>query len=295
MNNDALPFVSVIVPVFNDQSGIDRCVTALTAQSYPQERYEIIVVDNNSDPAIRLKDEPGFHMQLLWCGTAGSYAARNEGVEYSRGEILAFTDADCVPIREWIQNGVAALSEGDRDVLIGGAVVLSEPESGSAAELYQYVSGFPQRANVNDRNFAATANLFSLRAHFDRVGLFNTQLLSGGDLEWCLRARAQGIKVLFNQQAIVVTSPRINLSAAIRQARRVAGGRVQLRRSSQAVIPADRTRPHKGPFSATGWILQQKQLSTWDRLRVLFVALLIKVAYMLEVLRLKLGGNPERR
>lgn len=295
MNSDALPFVSVIVPVFNDQSGIDRCIEALTTQSYPQGRYEIIVVDNNSEPAIRLKDEAGFHIQLLFCGTAGSYAARNEGIECSRGEILAFTDADCVPVREWLENGGAALSEGGRDCFIGGAVLLSEPESGSAAELYQYVSGFPQRANVNERNFAATANLFSYRAPFDRVGLFNTQLLSGGDLEWCLRAAAQGITAIFSERAVVETSPRINLSAAIRQARRVAGGRVQLRRLSQTVIPADRTRPHKGPFSATGWILKQKQLSLSDRLRVLFVAILIKVAHMLEVLRLKLGGSPERR
>jgi glycosyltransferase involved in cell wall biosynthesis len=295
MNSDALPFVSVIVPVFNDQNGIDRCVNALITQSYPQDRYEIIVVDNNSEPAIRLKDEAGCHIQLLFCGTAGSYAARNEGIECSRGEILAFTDADCVPIREWLDTGVAALSEGGRDCVIGGDVQLSAPESGSAAELYQYVSGFPQRANVNERNFAATANLLTYRALFDRVGLFNTQLLSGGDLEWCLRAAAQGIKVMFSKQAAVVTSPRINLSAAIRQARRVAGGRVQLRRSSQTVIPADRTKPHKEPFSATVWILKQKQLSLLDRLRVLFVAILIKVAHMLEVLRLKLGGNPERR
>lgn len=295
MNSDARPFVSVIVPVFNDQEGIDNCVEALTTQSYPKDRYEIIVVDNNSEPAIRLKDKAEFHIQLLFCGTAGSYAARNEGIKYSRGEILAFTDADCVPIREWLNTGVAALSEGGRNCLIGGAVLLSAPETGSAAELYQYVSGFPQRANVNERNFAATDNVFSYRSHFDRVGLFNTQLLSGGDLEWCLRAAAQGIKLLFNEQAIVVTSPRSSLSAAIRQARRVAGGRVQLRRSIQTVVPADRTKPHKGPFSATGWILKQKQLSLLDRLRVLFVAILIKVAHMLEVLRLKLGGNPERR
>lgn len=295
MNSDALPFVSVIVPVFNDQSGIDRCVNALTAQNYPQDRYEIIVVDNNSKPAIRLMDQAGCRIQLLFCGTAGSYAARNEGIECSRGEILAFTDADCLPIREWIQNGVVALSESGRDWIIGGAVLLAAPESGSAAELYQYVSGFPQRANVNERNFAATANLFTYRALFDRVGLFNTQLLSGGDLEWCLRAAEQGIAVVYSEQAAVVTSPRSNLSAAIRQARRVAGGRVQLRRSSKTVVPADRTKPHKGPFSATGWILKQKQLSLLDRLRVLFVAILIKVAHMLEVLRLKLGGNPERR
>lgn len=295
MDNEAPPFVSVIVPVFNDQRGIDRCVEALTVQSYPKDRYEVVVVDNNSVIPIRLEDEAGSHTRLTWCGTPGSYAARNQGIDDSRGEILAFTDADCIPLREWIENGVAALSEGGRDCFIGGNIQFSAPESGSAAELYQYVCGFPQRANVVERKFAATANLFSYRAHFDRVGLFDTQLLSGGDLEWCLRAAAQDIELLFSEQAVVVTSPRTNLSAAIRQARRVAGGRVLLRRMSQEVIPADRTDPHKKPLSAAGWILKQEQLSLFDRLRVLFVASLIKVAHMLEVLRLKLGGKPERR
>jgi glycosyltransferase involved in cell wall biosynthesis len=295
MNSDARPFVSVIVPVFNDQRGIDRCVEALTTQSYPKDLYEIIVVDNNSEPPIRLENQADFHLQLTWCGTEGSYAARNQGIDDSRGEILAFTDADCIPVSEWIENGVAALSEGGRNCFIGGHIQLSAPESGSAAELYQYVSGFPQRANVTERNFAATANVFSYRDHFDRVGLFNTQLLSGGDLEWCLRAAAQGIKLLFSEQAIVVTSPRTSLSAAIRQARRVAGGRTKLKRASRAIIPTDTTKPHKGPFSAAGWILKQKQLSFADRLRVLFVAFVIKVAYVFEVQRLRLGGKPERR
>lgn len=295
MDSGKPPFVSVIVPVFNDQSGIDRCIEALTTQSYPQDRYEIIVVDNNSEPRIRLKNKAGFYVQLLWCGTAGSYAARNQGISVSRGEILAFTDADCVPYSEWIKKGVTALLDGGSDCVVGGEVLFDAPKSKQATELYQYVVGFLQKENINERKFTATANLFSYRKEFDRIGLFNTHLLSGGDREWCYRARQHGAKIVFCEKAVVVTSPRTELSAAIRQARRIAGGRAQLRRSSQTVFPADRTKPRKGPFSAAGWILKQKQLSLWDRLRVLFVASLIKVAHMLEVLRLKLGGNPERR
>lgn len=295
MNNDALPFVSVIVPVFNDQAGIDSCLEALTTQSYPQDRYEIIVVDNKSEPAICLESKANLHVKLIRCGMAGSYAARNKGIADSRGEIMAFTDADCLPESEWIRKGVTALLDGGRDCIVGGEVLFVAPKSKRATELYQYVVGFLQRENINERKFTATANLFSYRSQFDKVGLFNTNLLSGGDREWCYRATEHGAKITFCEEAVVVTSPRTELSAAIRQARRIAGGRVQLRRSPQAVIPADRTKPHKGPFSAAVWILKQKQLSLWDRLRVLFVALLIKVAHMLEVLRIRLGGNPERR
>ncbi|MDH3428671.1 MAG: glycosyltransferase [Gammaproteobacteria bacterium] len=295
MNNGVPLFVSVIVPVFNDQAGIDRCVDALTKQSYPLDRYEIIVVDNNSEPPIHIQSDVISRIQLATCSTVGSYAARNVGIDKSHGEVLAFTDADCVPEPDWIKEGVAALLAGGSECLVGGAVLFHAPESRRATELYQYVSGFPQRANVTERGFAATANLFGHRKHFDRVGLFNTELLSGGDLDWCLRAAQHGIKAAFCEAAIVVTSPRADLFSAIRQARRVAGGRVLLGRSTHTAVPADRIKPHRKPGSAIGWILKQRELSLLSRLRVLFVASLIKLAHMVEVLRLRLGGKPERR
>ena len=295
MNTSVPPFVSVIVPTYNDQAGVDKCLEALMAQSYPRDRYEIIVVDNNSEPPISLKNETGFDVQLVWCGTVGSYAARNQGIGDSRGEILAFTDADCVPVREWINNGVKALIEGGSNCVVGGEVLFVEKKSKRAIELYQYVTGFLQEANIKERQFTATANLFSYRSQFDKIGLFNADLLSGGDREWCFRATEHGAKIIFCEQAVVVTPPRAELSAAIRQARRIAGGRVSLKRSTQDLVPTHGTRPIRNPLSAVVWILKQRQLSLLDRLRVLIVASIIKIAYMLEILRLKLSGNPERR
>jgi glycosyltransferase involved in cell wall biosynthesis len=295
MNTSVPPFVSVIVPVFNDQAGIDKCLEALTTQSYAQNRYEIIVVDNNSEPPIYLKSKANFHVQLVRCGTAGSYAARNQGIAASSGEILAFTDADCVPNSEWIKKGVTALLDGGSNCVVGGEVLFAAPKSKRATELYQYVVGFLQKENINERQFTATANLFTYRSQFDKTGLFDTNLLSGGDHEWCQRATEHGAMIKFCEEAVVVTSPRTELSAAIRQARRIAGGRVLLRGSAQGLVSADNLRPIRKPLSAAAWILKQQQLSLPDRLRVLIVASLIKVAYLLEILRLKLGGKPERR
>ena len=295
MNTSVPPFVSVIVPTYNDQAGVNKCLEALMAQSYPRDRYEIIVVDNNSEPPISLKNETGSDVQLVWCGTVGSYAARNQGIGDSRGEILAFTDADCVPECEWITNGVNALIEGGSNCVVGGEILFVEKKSKRAIELYQYIIGFLQEANIKERQFSATANEFSYRSQFDTIGPFNANLLSGGDREWCFRATEHGAKIIFCEQAVVVTSPRAELSAAIRQARRIAGGRVSLKRSTQDLVPTHGTRPLRNPLSAVVWILKQRQLSLLDRLRVLFVASIIKIAYMLEILRLKLSGNPERR
>jgi cellulose synthase/poly-beta-1,6-N-acetylglucosamine synthase-like glycosyltransferase len=291
----ALPFVSVIVPVYNDQAGVERCLDGLATQTYPAERFEVLIVDNRSSPPIHFDGAVPGDARLLFCDKVGSYAARNLGIIQSRGEICGFTDADCIPQPDWIEQGVSALIQNGQKCIVGGDVRFRSPETGDATELYQYLSGFPQRTNITERGFAATANLFSYRDHFDRAGMFDTNLLSGGDLEWCLRAAQHGINVVFCNTAIVTTSPRADLPAAIRQARRVAGGRFFLRHSALSTLAPDRLRPHREPLAAIGWIFGHRELSILARLRLLFVASVIKGAQVAEVLRLKLGGKPERR
>jgi len=295
VNNQAPPFVSVIVPVYNDQPGIDLCVSALSTQSYPADRFEILIVDNDSAPPIHVQDVTASSIRLLCCSEAGSYAARNMGIRESRGEILAFTDADCIPQPNWIEAGVAALHTDGNGCIVGGNVQFTATDTQRATELYQRLGGFPQESNISDRGFAATANFFGHRNNFDRVGMFNTELLSGGDLDWCLRASQHDIKAVFSATTIVMTSPRADLRSAIRQARRVAGGRFAMRRSTLATFAGERIRPHRRSFAAIAWILSQRQLSLITRLRLLFVASLIKAAQAAETLRLRLGGSPERR
>jgi glycosyltransferase involved in cell wall biosynthesis len=294
-NKDAPPFVSVIIPVYNDQSGIDRCLEALAAQSYRHDRYEIIVIDNKSNPPIYIDVNISCNARLAVCNKVGSYAARNMGITESRGEICAFIDADCVPRNDWIERGVAALLVGHQKSIVGGDVMLNLPENTSTTALYQYLAGFPQLTNVTERGFAATANFFAHRHHFDCVGLFNTGLLSGGDLDWCYRAAQHGIQAVFCEAAIVMTSPRKDLYSAILQARRVAGGRFLIRRSAVTSYARARLQPHRKPLAAIGWILKQRELPLTARLRMLFVASLIKLAQQIEMLRLRLGGKPERR
>src|SRR5258708_3660856 len=98
-----LPFASVIVPYFNDLDGLKSCFAALLAQAYPPQRFEILFVNNGgesfapaeplpSSPIVTFLDEPN----------PGSYAARNRAIAVATGEILAFTDADCLPAQDWL-------------------------------------------------------------------------------------------------------------------------------------------------------------------------------------------------
>ena len=100
------PFVTVIVPLYNDSELLRYCLSSLCLQTYPQERYEVIVVDNGSDENIQPLIKEFSDIKFFKEERPGSYSARNSGILHANGEILAFTDSDCNPSRDWIEKGV---------------------------------------------------------------------------------------------------------------------------------------------------------------------------------------------
>jgi glycosyltransferase involved in cell wall biosynthesis len=97
------PFVSVIIPVYNDVERLVLCLEALGKQTYARDRFEVVVVDNGSTSTIRPVVEAFPYCVAAFEAQPGSYAARNRGIAVSRGEIVCFTDADCVPSEGWIE------------------------------------------------------------------------------------------------------------------------------------------------------------------------------------------------
>ncbi len=286
---------SVVIPVYNDFAGVERCLKALLAQTYPPDAFEVIIVDNGSSPPLQIEHDGPFSVRVIRCDTPGSYAARNAGASIAEGGILAFLDADCWPNSDWLANGVAALTIRDDKVIIGGEVTLVMPDRRSATALYQYATGFGQESNVRDRGFAATANLFCTRRQFDVAGPFDERLLSGGDAQWCWRAAEKQLPTVFEPHVVVYTTPRASLGAAIRQARRVTAGRRALRRPDIAPCTRAGATRRRTPWQAAAWVWQTDRIAGWDRVRVFGVAMLIRLATMLETARLTLGRAAERR
>lgn len=288
-------FVSVIVPVFNDQSGIDAAINALAEQTWPKDSYEIIIVDNASNPQIKLNPSFGDIARILICTTPGAYAARNSGIDNAKGDIFAFTDADCLPAPDWIHTGVSALKGNKGHCIVGGEVTMTLSPKPTAVELYQYLTGFTQRENIEQRGFSVTANMFVTRSQVQSVGKFDEGLLSGGDLEWCWRAGHSGWPVVFAPEVIVTTVPRISLLKAVRQVRRVAGGRRNLLKMKAVHVNPKRVRPRRTAREAARWILSHPDVSLWNRFRMLGIASILKTVHFIERIRLTQGVSAERR
>jgi glycosyltransferase involved in cell wall biosynthesis len=206
MSDIAKPFVSVIIPVLNDGERLRRCLAALEGQTYPADGFEVIVVDNGSkeDPSAIVAEFP--HARLVREAKPSSYAARNSGLAIAKGEVIAFTDSDCLPLKWWIEAGVTALVGTADCGMVGGAVeVFCRDESRpSAIELFERITAFPQERYLAEYHYAVTANMFTYRRVMDRVGTFDDRLKSSGDNEWGNRVYRAGLKQVYSANAKVM-------------------------------------------------------------------------------------------
>lgn len=213
------PFVSVIVPVYNDAVRVRGCLDRLTNQDYPKGRYEVIVVDNGSTDETPQVLEAFRVTRLVETAARSSYVARNVGVRAAAGSVLAFTDSDCRPSRDWLTRGVDALAGAD---LAGGAVRFAFSARPSGAELFDSVSNMQVARNVAERGVAKTANLFVRAGVFEAVGGF-PPVRSGGDVAWTRRATDSGFRLVYAPDA-VVEHPARRLTELVRKQHRVGRG-----------------------------------------------------------------------
>ncbi len=193
-------FVSVIVPHYNDLDGLRLCHERLLRQTWPRDRLEIIVADNNSRCGMAAVREAAPDAAIIHADIQGAGPARNAGVAASHGDVLAFIDSDCVPEPEWIAEGVAALARFD---FVGGEVVVfpRDARRPTPVEAFELVFNFNFRRYIEEVGFTGTGNMFVPRLVFDRVGGFRTGVSE--DMDWSFRARAQGFTLGYAQHAIV--------------------------------------------------------------------------------------------
>ncbi|WP_265523739.1 glycosyltransferase [Oerskovia flava] len=255
---DDVPTVTVVVPVYNDVARLRTCLAALTAQDYPADRFEVVVSDNASTIDLRPAFPDDARFRKVEEPQRGSYSARNTAVRHATGEILAFTDGDCIPRPDWLTRGVAALTAADGPDAVGGEINIlfrrgSTPTTGP--ELYETVEGFDQQRFVTVTHFAATANLLVTSATFRRVGDFNAGLASGGDLEWGRRLQVAGGRLDFAGDAVVDHPSRPSWRDLTHKTLRISHGLVDL---TQNPVTAD--------FARDSWHNTKQTFTIWLRI-----------------------------
>jgi glycosyltransferase involved in cell wall biosynthesis len=154
------PRVSVIVPTRNRAASLERLLASLHAQSFAD--FEIVVVDDGSTDATPRVAQAWDRVRYVRGDGAGAVGARCLGVKTARGEVLAFTDDDCLVDARWLETGVAAI-DGGADVVQGRTVPQRE-----LVPLERTVQ------HGADDGLFPTCNVFYRRSAYDRVGGFDT-------------------------------------------------------------------------------------------------------------------------
>lgn len=219
-----LPFVSVIVPVFNGQAIIAQCVESLLAQDYPRSRYEVIVADNGSTDGTS-EVLARFPVRLISANRLQTpYAARNDGARLSMGELLAFCDADEVAAPEWLSRLVAAMQEGYGGA--AGAVLGKRTDTGAVADFAAREATFRPGDTPSDIQLAPTGNVMYRRDLFEKLGGFREDTLTGADYDFSLRITRQlGQRIRFVPEAVMWHHHRATLAKLLRHEARIAYGR----------------------------------------------------------------------
>lgn len=293
------PFISIIIPHFNDPERLRLCLQQLENQTYPTDCYEIIVVDNGSEilPEAVVAESP--HSRLLVETKSGSYIARNKGISAARGDIIAFTDADCLPQLDWLEKGKSALLQSSKIGLVAGQVDVFalNPESPTAVEIYEQLYAFPIENFVKYWHFGVTANLFTRMETIKKVGEFNGELKSGGDLEWGQRVYAAGYEVYYGKDVIINHPALRNAQAVYLKKRRVHGGYHDLLVQQNApykYLWHDFPKDMMPPVRKSRELLSKSQFSLATRLQLVRIEWGSNYSVVLERLRLLFGGQSLR-
>lgn len=222
--------ISIIIPVLNAGSHINDCVSSLTNQSFPKDKYEIIIVDNGSkdDTIDRLVQYIG-HITILREPKKGSYAARNTGIKIAKGEIIAFTDSDCVADKNWLKELYEGFSSKDIGCVVGA---INAYPGKSLVEIYSRNKNILSQKTVLDSRFlpyGQTANTAFRREVFGQIGYFDERLASAGDadISWRMQLNTT-YKLVYNPKAIIEHRHRSSFKGLFRQQFRYGFGRIWL-------------------------------------------------------------------
>jgi GT2 family glycosyltransferase len=194
-----VPELSVIIPVRNGAKSLPPLLRSLEAQTLPRERFEVIVVDNDSsDGTTEVAASHG--AKVVHEPVANRSRARNSGVAAAATALYAFTDADCVARPRWLE---ALLECADSAPLVAGEVELQVSDRPNAIERFEGLWRFGQAAWVR-QGWAATANLLVHSGAFNSIGGFDpTWRHIGEDADFCLRARDAGFALGYCTEAVV--------------------------------------------------------------------------------------------
>jgi len=217
------PSFSVVIPTYNRPEQLARCLLSLRSIDYPQEQFEIVVVDDGSSvdliPIVE-KVQENLNLRLIKQKNAGPGAARNRGVSEAVGDFIAFTDDDCLPHENWLSKLAEYLKESPT-ALVGGHTLnalVQNPYSSASQQLIDYLYTYYHDREDKDIRFFTSNNMGMSRQSFLAVGGFNSALrIASEDRELCDRWLQHGYPMQYAPDVNISHAHNLSLTAFWKQ------------------------------------------------------------------------------
>jgi GT2 family glycosyltransferase len=196
------PKVSVIVCAYNADRTMDSCLASLKELHYPN--YEVIVVnDGSTDQTLEIAQRYDY-IHLINQENKGLSVARNVGLAAATGEIIAYTDSDCVAEPDWLNYLVATFLSSDLKAV--GGPNFPPPEDSLIPSCVAVSPGGPTHVLLNDEvaEHIPGCNMAFRREALEEIGGFDPLFRTAGDdVDVCWRLQDKGYTIGFSPAAVV--------------------------------------------------------------------------------------------
>jgi glycosyltransferase involved in cell wall biosynthesis len=200
---------SVIVPVFNSANHLPDLLASLSRQSHPP--LEVILVDDGSTDdtvavAKKLSEQhAGLGVRVLEQNHRGPGAARNLGAERAEGEVLLFTDSDCLPCETWVEKMLEPFSKDPQVIGVQGAYLTQQTAPMARFGQIEIEDRYRRMKKSSFIDFIGTYAAGYRKQVFFENGKFDDRfpIASGEDADLSFRLASKGLKMVFQPEAVV--------------------------------------------------------------------------------------------
>ncbi len=259
------PFLSVVIPVRNEEAHLRFVLEDLLAQDYPPDRWELLVADGNSTDGTRdvvrhYSERSQVHVECLPNPSQLSSAGRNVGARASRGQYVLFVDGHCrIPSRSLLRDTVRLFEETGADCLCRPQPLDSSENTwlqrviaDARASLIGHGHDSTVYATSGDRFVEPMSSGACYRADvFEKIGYYDERFDACEDVEFNYRLRRAGLRSFWSARLAVQYSPRTSLGGLWKQLVRYGRGRFRFaRRHPEALTLAQLV-----PAAFVAWVI----------------------------------------
>ena len=231
------PDISVIIPAYNEEDTIGECLMSLEDLDYPSEKLEIILINDGSGDNtknVMSNYDQKLNPVLLETDGVGPSKARNIGLDYAKGEYVAFIDGDCAVDREWLNELLKGFITEDVAGVGGSQIIpVNATEFEKKVHVFlssmHFVSEYMKEANgIEFVQHVASCNAIYKTGVVREVQGFDEKLWPGEDVDLDYKITHKGYKIAYNPKAIVMHHRPKNLMTFYYMMKRYGGAQAYL-------------------------------------------------------------------